>query len=114
MDVIEYCLSKLAAVEDYPFDSETAVFKVGGKIFALTGEPTKPTSINLKCDPTLAIALRQKYSTVTPGYHMNKVHWNTVQLDGSVPDDEIRRMIDHSYDLIVKSLPRVEREALGT
>lgn len=109
IDVEEYCLGELGAVEDYPFGDDAAVFKVGGKMFALTSPPGKPTSINLKCDPTLAIVLRQTYPAITPGYHMNKQHWNTVKLDGSVPDDEIKKQIDHSYDLVVASLPKARR-----
>lgn len=100
MNVEEYCLSLPAVVEDYPFGDGVAVFKVGGKMFALTNPAGKPTSINLKCDPTLAISLRQTYPAITPGYHMNKTHWNTVQLNGSVPEDELKRWIQHSYELV--------------
>ena len=114
MNVEAYCLTKLAAIEDYPFGPDAAVFKVGGKMFALTAPPGQPTNINLKCEPTLAVSLRQKYPAVTPGYHMNKVHWNSVALDGSVPEEELQRMVDHSYELVVRSLPRLEREALGS
>ncbi len=113
MNVEEYCLTKLAAVEDYPFGDEVAVFKVGGKMFALTSPPGKPTSISLKCEPTLAISLRQKYPAITPGYHLNKMHWNTIDLGGTVPDAEIKRLITHSYELVVSGLPRVGREALS-
>lgn len=100
MDVEKYCLELPGAVEDYPFGDGAAVFKVGGKMFALTQPPGKPKTINLKCEPTLAISLRQKYNSVIPGYHMNKQHWNTVELGGDVPADELKRMIDHSYELV--------------
>lgn len=106
MNVEEYCLSLPGAIEDYPFGETAAVFKVGGKMFALTSPAGGPTSINLKCEPTLAIQLRQTYPAITPGYHMNKVHWNTVALDGTVPEDQIRKMIDHSYGLVVPKSKR--------
>ena len=95
----EYCISKRGADESFPFGEDTLVFKVAGKIFALVNLDGD-LSINLKCDPAIAIELRERYSSVTPGYHMNKKHWNTVMLDGSVPDKEICSWIDHSYDLI--------------
>jgi predicted DNA-binding protein (MmcQ/YjbR family) len=101
MDYIEYLLSKPGAVEDYPFGDGVTVFKVKNKMFALASPAQNPVSLNLKCDPTLAIHYRQTYpEAVTPGYHMNKTHWNTVLLDGQVPEAEIMRMIDHSYELI--------------
>jgi predicted DNA-binding protein (MmcQ/YjbR family) len=107
----EYCLAKKGVTEDFPFDNETLVFKVGGKMFALTGiEQFK--SINLKCDPERAIELREEYSGILPGYHMSKKHWNTVMMDGSVPMKLIKQMIDDSYDLVVSSLPKRERDAL--
>lgn len=107
----EYCLAKKGVTEDFPFDNETLVFKVGGKMFALTGiEHFK--SINLKCDPERAIELREQYSGIIPGYHMSKKHWNTVMMDGSVPMKLIMQMIDDSYQLVVSSLPKREREAL--
>lgn len=95
----EYCLNKYNTTEGFPFGENTLVFKVKGKIFALANLDGE-LSINLKCDPALAIDLREKYSSVTPGYHMNKKHWNTVLLDGSIPDKEIFSMIDHSYNLV--------------
>jgi predicted DNA-binding protein (MmcQ/YjbR family) len=95
----EHCISKPNVTEGFPFGEETLVFKVAGKIFALANLNGDP-SINLKCDPALAIELREKYSSVSPGYHMNKKHWNTVMLDGSVPDKEILSWIDHSHDLV--------------
>jgi predicted DNA-binding protein (MmcQ/YjbR family) len=95
----EYCISKKGADESFPFGEDTLVFKVTGKIFALVNIDGD-LSINLKCDPAFAIELRERYSSVTPGYHMNKKHWNTILLDGSVPNKEIQTWIDHSYELI--------------
>ena len=96
----DYCISKLNATESFPFGEDTLVFKVNGKIFALVNLDGD-LSINLKCDPVLAFELRERFSSVTPGYHMNKKHWNTVMLDGSVPEKEVFSWIDHSYNLIV-------------
>ena len=100
----EYCLSKAGATEGTPFGPDVLVFKVGGKIFALTSPERFPVTANLKCDPDLALELRDRYEQVEPGYHMNKKHWNTVVLDGVIPDGEIRKMIDHSYELVAKKL----------
>ena len=108
----EYCLSKPAATEDMPFGPDNIVFKVEGKIFALLALDELPTAVNLKCDPDLALELRDRYEQVQPGYHMNKKHWNTVVLDGVIPATEIRKMIDDSYDLVVQSLPKTKREKL--
>jgi predicted DNA-binding protein (MmcQ/YjbR family) len=102
----EYCLSKPGATEGTPFGPDVLVFKVGGKMFALAALNEVPTTVNLKCDPDLALDLRDRYEQVRPGYHMNKKHWNTVEIEGSVPDTELRKMIDHSYDLVVESLPK--------
>jgi predicted DNA-binding protein (MmcQ/YjbR family) len=102
----EYCLSKSRATESMPFGPDVLVFKVGGKMFALAALDEAPTTVNLKCDPDLALDLRDRYEQVRPGYHMNKKHWNTVGIEGGVPDTELRRMIDHSYDLVVKGLPK--------
>jgi predicted DNA-binding protein (MmcQ/YjbR family) len=95
----EYCISKPGVTESFPFDEETLVFKVKGKIFALVNLDGA-LSINLKCDPVLAIDLRERYPSVTPGYHMNKKHWNTIYLDGSIPDKEVFSWIDHSYEKV--------------
>jgi predicted DNA-binding protein (MmcQ/YjbR family) len=95
----EYCISKKGVTESFPFGEDTLVFKVTRKIFALVNLDGD-LSINIKCDPLLAIELRERYSSVTPGYHMNKKHWNTVLLDGSVPDKEVLLWIDHSYGLV--------------
>ena len=108
----EYCLSKPAAREDTPFGPEDIVFKVGEKMFALAALDEVPPAVNLKCDPDLALELRDRYEQVRPGYHMNKKHWNTVVLDGVIPEKEIRKMIDDSYDLVVQSLPKAKREKL--
>ena len=111
--VRDYCLSKKAAVEDFPFGPDTRVFKVMGKMFGLM--PADGTAwINLKCDPEFARVLRDTYDAVKPGYHMNKRHWNTVHANGDIPDDEIRDMIDDSYRLVVKGLKKADREKLET
>lgn len=107
-----YLLSRPEAIEDFPFGPDVAVFKIKGKMFALLGTRNGVSSVNLKCDPDEAQALRDIFSGVLPGYHMDKKHWNTVLLDGSVPDYEIERMMDRSYGLVVKGLRKVEREAL--
>lgn len=107
----EYCISKKGVTEEFPFGEDTLVFKVAGKMFALTGLDGD-LSINLKCDPELAIELRERYPAVQPGYHMNKTHWNTVFIDGSVSDKLVCEWIDHSYDIVVSKLPKKMREAL--
>jgi predicted DNA-binding protein (MmcQ/YjbR family) len=100
-----YCLAKKGATEDTPFDLHTLCFKVGGKIFALT-DIDDFVSINLKCDPEWAVELREQYSGIIPGFHMNKKHWNTVLVDGSVSDQLILKLVDHSYDLVFQQLPQ--------
>jgi len=95
----DYCIKKPGVTEGFPFGEDTLVFKVNGKIFALANLDGELT-INLKCDPSLALELREKYSSVIPGYHMNEKHWNTVLIDGTIPDKEIFSWIDHSYNLI--------------
>jgi predicted DNA-binding protein (MmcQ/YjbR family) len=105
----EYCLSKPSATEDTPFGPDVLVFKVGGKMFALATLEEVPTTVNLKCDPDLALDLRDRYEQVRPGYHMNKKHWNTIDIQGGIPDSEVRKMIDHSYELVAKSLPKAAR-----
>lgn len=102
----EYCLRKDRVTERTPFGPDVLVFKVGGKMFALAALDEVPTRVNLKCDPDLALELRDRYEEVRPGYHMNKKHWNTVEIEGGIPDPELRKMIDHSYDLVAKSLPK--------
>ncbi|NQT74581.1 MAG: MmcQ/YjbR family DNA-binding protein [Chloroflexi bacterium] len=105
-----YCLHKKGATEDLPFGDDALVLKVAGKMFALIKIGAEAPWINLKCDPALALELRRKHPTVTPGYHMNKIHWNTVELDGSLPDDKILEMVDYSYDLVVKGLKKSDQE----
>src|SRR5437588_5892643 len=102
----EYCLSKVAATESMPFGEGVLVFKVAGKIFALAALDEIPVTVNLKCDPDLALELRDRYEQVRPGYHMNKKHWNTVDIEGGIPDFELRKMIDHSYQLVIEKLPK--------
>ena len=106
----KYCCAKKGVIEDFPFDFETLVFKVGTRMFALTNIKSKELRINLKCDPFLSTGLREKYKAVQPGYHMNKRHWNTVYIDGEIPDKEILQLIDHSYDLVFKGLKKSVRE----
>jgi len=108
-----YCLSKPGTSEGMPFDDKVLVFKVMNKMFALT-DIDAFASINLKCDPERAVTLREEFDgAIIAGYHMNKKHWNTITTDGAVPDKLIYELIDHSYELIVKSLPRKTREELA-
>ncbi len=100
----KYCLSKKGAAEDYPFDEETLVFKVGGKMFALIPLEKIPLQINLKCDPEKAVELREEYENVQPGWHMNKKYWNTVIIDKNIRWGDVKEWIDHSYDEVVKGL----------
>ncbi|MGI9175911.1 MAG: MmcQ/YjbR family DNA-binding protein [Rhodothermales bacterium] len=109
----DYCLSQPGATEDQPFGPDTLVFKVMGKLFALVNLDGPPFSVNLKCDPEQAVELRERYAAVVPGYHMNKRHWNTVDLSGDASSEDLREWIDHSYSLVVKSLKKADREALG-
>src|SRR5437667_11175387 len=103
------CLSKSRAAEGTTFGPDVVVFKVSGKMFALASLEEVPTTVNLKCDPDLALELRDRYEQVRPGYHMNKKHWNTVEIDSGISDSELRKMIDHSYQLVVRSLPKAQR-----
>ena len=112
--IIDYCLAKKGAVKDFPFGPETAVIKVADKMFALLFEGNGENSrLNLKCDPIIAENLREQHEAVKPGYHMSKKHWNTVMLDDSLSNEDIYAMIDHSYDLIVKKLPKRIQETLN-
>jgi predicted DNA-binding protein (MmcQ/YjbR family) len=111
--MIAECKAKPGSAEDYPFGDEVAVFKVAGRMFALV-PLGPPPSVSLKCDPDLAVGLRTRYPAITPGYHLNKRHWNTVALDGSVPDEELLELIDHSYELVVARLTRAQRNELMT
>jgi predicted DNA-binding protein (MmcQ/YjbR family) len=106
------CLALPKACEEFPFDETNSVFKVAGKVFAISRLDATPLRVSLKCDPELALGLRATYPAVTPGYHLNKRHWNTVVVDGSVPDALVAEMIEDSYDLVVAGLPRREREKL--
>ena len=105
VDFREYCLTKPNSTEATPFGETVLVFKVAGKMFALLSLDEVPATANLKCDPDLALDLRDRYEQVRPGYHMNKKHWNTVEIE-DLPDVELRKMIDHSYDLVAQSLPK--------
>jgi predicted DNA-binding protein (MmcQ/YjbR family) len=112
--VLAACTAKPGAAEDYPLGDEVAVFKVADRMFALVPLGEAPGSVSLKCDPELAISLRGRYAGVTPGYHLSKRHWNTVALDGTVPDEEVLELIDHSYDLVVARLTQAQRDQLIT
>lgn len=107
----DYCLSLPGVSEDFPFGEDTLVFKVMGKMFALTNIETFE-SINLKCDPVRAIELRASFEEIKPGYHMNKKHWNTVSTTGMLEDDFLKELIKHSYDLVVAKLPKKDRDKL--
>lgn len=109
----QYLLGKPEALEDYPFGPDVAVMKVRDKMFATLSEEQGEGRMNLKCDPDQALALRDIFPAVLPGYHMNKKHWNTIKLDASIPDGEIERMIDHSYALVVGGLPKKVRDGLA-
>lgn len=109
----DYLTSKPGATVDFPFDSVTLVLKVGGKMFALIILDEQPLRMNLKCDPGRAQALRDCFPAITPGYHMNKRHWNTLLLDGSLPYDLILSLIDESYALVVNGLPKAARQQLS-
>ncbi|WP_294822302.1 MmcQ/YjbR family DNA-binding protein [uncultured Flavobacterium sp.] len=108
-DFYDYCLSKKGVTEHFPFDEDTLVFKVGGKMFALSSlsqwEKNEP-SVNLKCDPEKALELRAEYDAIQPGYHMSKVHWNTISINGDVPQKLLLELISHSYDLVFESLTK--------
>lgn len=116
MDAIElrrWCLEQAGAVEEFPFGPEHSVFKVAGKIFALSALDRMPLEVSVKCEPELALQLRAGYPAIRPGYHLNKRHWNTISLDGSLPDQLVRDLIEDSYDLILSALPRRVRQQLG-
>lgn len=108
-----YCLSKPGVTEEFPFGEQTMVYKVMGKIFALTSLDSTPLSVNLKCEPEKAVQLREEYHGVLPGFHMNKKHWNTVIAEGSVKDALLKEWIDHSYGLVVSSLPQKTKEQMS-
>ncbi|WP_166242955.1 MmcQ/YjbR family DNA-binding protein [Paenibacillus turpanensis] len=108
-EIVSYCMKKAGAWEDYPFGPEPLVLKVSTKMFALLGGTVDTPHLSLKCKPETADLLRQQFASVKPGYHLNKAHWNTVVVDGTVPREDLVWMIDHSYDLVVKSLPKAKR-----
>ncbi|MGW1496275.1 MmcQ/YjbR family DNA-binding protein [Streptomyces sp. NPDC002402] len=103
-----FCLEFNAAVEEFPFGPEVSVFKVHGKLFALTALDAEPLKVNLKCEPEIAVQLRADHAAIAPGYHMNKRHWNTVTV-GELPDRLVRELIEDSYDLVVAGLPKAVR-----
>lgn len=111
-DIRLYCLQKPGVTEDLPFGPDTLVFRVLGKLFLLMNLNNSPSAINLKCDPEHALELREQYESVKPGYHMNKKHWNTVVIDGSVSAPLILEWIDHSYELVAKGLTKAQRDQL--
>ena len=111
-ELIDHFAGHPGATDGYPFGPGALVFKVGGKMFGLVAEDARPLTVSLKCDPDLGLELRAQYPAVQPGYHLNKRHWNTITLDGSVPVDELAELIDHSFQLVVAGLPRSERDAL--
>jgi predicted DNA-binding protein (MmcQ/YjbR family) len=113
-DVEAACLAKPGAFLDRPFGPGTLVYKVTARMFALVASVATPLTVSLKCDPELAVALRSRYPAITPGYHLNKRHWNTVLLDGSVPGTTVQELIDLSYDLVVAGLTAAERRSLAS
>ncbi len=106
------CLGFPGARVEFPFDEDNSVFKVAGKIFAITRLKARPLRVSLKCDPELAVQLRADHPEIIPGYHLNKRHWNTVELDGSLPGQFVRELVEDSYDLVVAGLPKREQEKL--
>ena len=111
-EIRDYCLAKPGVTEGFPFNDTALVFKVGGKMFALLDLSEEARGITLKCDPEKGVGLREQYPEVTPAYHFNKKHWNTVDPSGSLPEELFLELIDHSYELVVKSLEKKDREAL--
>jgi predicted DNA-binding protein (MmcQ/YjbR family) len=109
----DWCLAQGRAVETFPFGPEHSVFKVAGKMFALSALERTPLEVSVKCEPELALQLRASYEAIRPGYHLNKRHWNTVTIGGDVRDEFVREMIEDSYDLVVSALPRKTREQVG-
>ena len=110
--VRNYCLKKVGSTEDFPFDNTTLVVRIGGKIFALMDTESIPFAVNLKCNPERAIELREHYSAIIHGWHMNKKHWNTVTLDQSIPIKILTGMIDHSYELVFNSLKKSDKDEI--
>ena len=110
----QYCLSKKAVTESFPFGPDTLVYKVGGKLFLLVSLDEIPLQFNVKCDPDEAVQLRDTYPSVIPGYHMNKKHWNTIIVDGSVSDKQLQQWIDASYNLVLESLPKKLKQEISS
>lgn len=110
----KYCMSKKGVTVDFPFDKVTMVFRVMNKIFALTGTDSELFKVNLKCNPEWAINLREHHEEIIPGWHMNKKHWNTVYFEGNLSITLLKKMIDHSYELVVESLTKTQKEKLKT
>jgi predicted DNA-binding protein (MmcQ/YjbR family) len=108
-----WCLRQPGAIEDFPFGPEHSVFKVAGKIFALSALGRTPLEVSAKCEPELAVQLRRTYPAIRPGYHLNKRHWNTITLDGTLGDQLVRDLVEDSYDLVVSALPKRVRDQLG-
>ncbi len=109
----KWCLAQAEAVEEFPFTPGVSVFKVGGKMFALSNLGSRPLQVSVKCEPDLAEQLRASYPAVNPGYHLNKRHWNTITIDGSLADESVFAMIEDSYDLVVAGLPAAAQRRLG-
>ncbi len=108
----QFIRQKNGVTEEFPFGPDVMVMKVGGKVFAIIAWQKEPLQISLKCDPDFALALRARYPAVQPGYHLNKEHWNSITLDGSIPELEINDLIDHSYSVVVQRLKKKERDKL--
>jgi predicted DNA-binding protein (MmcQ/YjbR family) len=108
-----WCLARPAAKQEFPFGERTSVFKVGGRMFALSALESRPLGVSLKCEPELAQGLRATYPAIQPGYHLNKRHWITITLDGSVPDETVFELLEDSYDLVVAGLPARQRALIG-
>lgn len=111
---VEYCLTKPGTSLTFPFGNEVRVFKVASKMFALMSADDPAPDISLKCDPVRAASLREQYDEIKPGYHLNKKHWNTVTISGTLTDEEIKMLIDHSYELVFKSLTKAEKNQINT
>jgi predicted DNA-binding protein (MmcQ/YjbR family) len=109
----EWCLAQNGAIEDFPFTPEHSVFKVAGKMFALSALEREPLEVSVKCEPELAVELRNSYPAIRPGYHLNKRHWNTITLDDSISDQLVRDLVEDSYDLVVSALPKRTQRELG-
>ena len=112
-DLRGWCLQQPGALEDFPFTPEHSVFKVAGKMFAISALEREPLEVSVKCEPDLAVELRESYPAIRPGWHLNKRHWNTIAIDGSLPDELLRDLIEDSYDLVVSGLPKRVQAELG-